>query len=809
MKKLEDVLASVVLLAEDTGIEHTKAAIENVLQQSHQNLEIIVAALFDDTDLKKLYNNNWKVKFQDAEEGVEFIAKVIDECTGDAIFYKTVTNVLWFPNHIKAHLEDFRTHAWKNKWSLSHIEIRDEDNPDHPLNTIGYRIENPPQLEKIILDEIVHLPDVTPDWPSCVVKDDDDNINFIPGNALVEWHKAELKGTIPKEITVVQWIKQGGEQVADEDLATKIGLPAATDVKEENIFNQETGEVEIKRKIPTIVGNVFLDEQYNNGIRNVVNETKDIETIGIKRTMGMGDIVLVEPVIRALKSKYPSAKITLYTAKPAIVDYFEAKPDDIVTLEDNQLIQDFLATTDNDVKYDLDLAYESRTGRSFIDSYFDTIGMKVNHKDKIPKLVGSNHNVKDSVKVPDSKYVVVVGDGSGWIGKTWNPAEYTKVVQYLLDKGYEVVEPGIENYSGLTDTKWNSADFPTLVKLLQFCDLFVGGDNGPMHIASAFNRKRVLIAGSALPYFTNPNREGVYYVQDNSLDCLGCKHKQFFGTNGQQITFMPQCDNDEQGICMQTLKAEHVIGGIEKLMMNNPISMIDKKTPLNFMLNIPGWSYYKDEKLDLIQRERLTEHPDQDKDISTEYADRWEQVYKDHALPLAKELKKYTDSKRLLDVGCNMGIFVKAAIDEGFDAYGIDINKKSVERAHEVFPELKEKIIDDPDTDVCCRLGSESHIKLFDIITANQVLEHMSDPIDFMESIKAMLDDNGVLLIGSPCWEEEGAQELWHKWGSFGTGEHTWIPTEKSFAEICKKAGFDYKLIEDTKNGLLSLCYKI
>jgi len=805
MKKMEDVLASVVLLAEDTGTEHTKAAIENVLQQSHQNLEIIVTTLFDDADLKKFYDNNWKVKFQDAVEGVEFISKAIGECTGDVIFYKTVTNVLWFPNHIKAHLEDFRDNAWKNKWQLSHVEIRDEKNPDHPLNTIGYRIENPPPIDKIILDEIVHLPDATPDWVSCVITEGD-KITFIPGNALVEWHKREIKGTIPNEITVVQWVKSGADKVSEEEIATRIGLPAVTEVAEENVFDEETGDVGIKRKIPTIVGNTFLDEQYNNGIRSVIKETKDVKTIGVKRTMGIGDVVLTEPIIRKLKNKYPDAKVILYTAKPVIVNYFETKPDETVEIEDNQLTQDYLSTTDNDLKYDLDLSYESRTGKPFIDSYFETIGIEVDHEDKIPKLIGID-NKHDSIKIPDKKYAVVVGDGSGWIGKTWDPAEYIKVVQFLLDDGYEVVEPGVENYSGLTDKKWNKAEFSTLVKLLNFCDLYVGGDNGPMHIASGFNRKRVLIAGAALPYFTNPNREGVFYVQDNSLDCLGCKHKQFFGTNGQQITFIPNCVNEDKGLCMKTLKAEHVIGAINKI-NDHPLSMIDNETNLNFMLNIPGWSYYKDEALDLIQREKLGEHPDQDKDISEEYADRWNDVYKDHALPLVKRIKEmFPDKKRLLDVGCNMGIFVKAARDEGFQAFGVDINKASVKRAHETFPELEEMIIDHPGTDTCCNLGGEA-LKLYDVVVANQVLEHMSDPIDFMKSIRCMLDNDGALIIGCPAWEETGAQELWHKWGSFGTGEHTWIPTEKSFAEVCKKSGFKYTLIEDIKKGLLATCQK-
>ena len=61
--------------------------------------------------------------------------------------------------------------------------------------------------------------------------------------------------------------------------------------------------------------------EFSENILKVVQDTEDISSIAIKRTMGMGDVVLVEPIIRKLKEKYPNVPITLYTTKPEIVEF--------------------------------------------------------------------------------------------------------------------------------------------------------------------------------------------------------------------------------------------------------------------------------------------------------------------------------------------------------------------------------------------------------------------------------------------------------------------------------------------------------
>lgn len=804
-QNLQEVFVSVILLAEDTGTQHTQAAIENVLTQTHENIEIIVSTLFDADELKKKHEDNWRVKFLDSDPQSDFFNECKKIASGDVIFYKTVTNVLWFPRHIEAHLEELRKNK-RAKWALSHIEYRDVDNPDHPLNTIGFRIENPPETEKVILDELVHYPDVECDFSKCIISEGDEQI-FYAGLILKQWYDKNYSGLIPKEITVVQWVKFGEEDgITEEQAAKQLGIPATTEIKEENKFVD--GNIEIIRSIPTIMGNSHLNE-YNDQMREVVKNTEDITSIGLKRTIGMGDVILCEPIIKKLKQKYPKAKLTFYTAKSDIVKFFKHQPDQIFPIEPNSLLQDFLSTTQNQIKFDLDLAYESRLKVPFIDAFAQSCGITFDdYKDKHVQFI----DVKSSLKF-DKPYVVVVGDGSGWIGKTWGKEKYTDIIKYVQGKGYDVVEPGFSDFSELTDKQFHGCNLDMLVELLANCEFYIGTDNGPMHIAKSLNIPSIIIAGAALPYYSNPNREDIYYVQDNGLDCLGCKHSQFFSMQGEQISFVPTCVQEEQGVCLKSIQASDVQTVIDKFLAK-PKSLFKPRTNTKFYFNIPGYSYYYDESIDLIQRGNIDYHPDQHKDISEEYAPRWEQLYNEYSVPFVEEVMNHIidpTKENFLDVGCNIGLVVKAALEKGFNAYGIDINGPSVSKAHELFPELKFKVVN-PDymkKDLDTSPDRPKYPEIWDIIVMNQTLEHISDPIMFLNAWKNKLrDEDGLMFIGIPSMDEEGAREKMHQFQTIGTGEHIWLPTNKSFDFLMKKVGMKYEHLQDTKKGIFVKAWK-
>ncbi len=95
----------------------------------------------------------------------------------------------------------------------------------------------------------------------------------------------------------------------------------------------------------------------------------------------------------------------------------------------------------------------------------------------------------------------------------------------------------------------------------------------------------------------------------------------------------------------------------------------------------------------------------------------------------------------ILDVGCGVGFALDAAKRAGLKTYGVELNRAAAttaaERGHTIFPILLEN------------LASEWEGK-FDLISLNQVLEHVPDPISIVRQCVRFLSPNGAVAIAVP-----------------------------------------------------------
>lgn len=111
----------------------------------------------------------------------------------------------------------------------------------------------------------------------------------------------------------------------------------------------------------------------------------------------------------------------------------------------------------------------------------------------------------------------------------------------------------------------------------------------------------------------------------------------------------------------------------------------------------------------------------------------------DFPAKLAK-IKKYIPDRqaRLLDVGCGKGFFVKACLEAGLHAEGVDLSDTAIAYARET---LK----------VPARLGRiEQYIDSgdqFDVATFWATIEHVPRPVATLKSINAVLKKNGFLFL--------------------------------------------------------------
>jgi|GEM_PF-494991 len=142
---------------------------------------------------------------------------------------------------------------------------------------------------------------------------------------------------------------------------------------------------------------------------------------------------------------------------------------------------------------------------------------------------------------------------------------------------------------------------------------------------------------------------------------------------------------------------------------------------------------------------------------------------------------------RLLDVGCGNGLFLKHAKQAGFEVWGIDFDRKSVEVARKA---LNTDTIYAMSLEEFYEYASKEGFK-FDVITFFEVLEHQDKPREFLEMVKGLLKEGGYIAGSVPNRERLLAKEADWKYlnGDFPP-HHFFRFSQQSLNFLFKLAGF-------------------
>lgn len=140
---------------------------------------------------------------------------------------------------------------------------------------------------------------------------------------------------------------------------------------------------------------------------------------------------------------------------------------------------------------------------------------------------------------------------------------------------------------------------------------------------------------------------------------------------------------------------------------------------------------------------------------------------KDQIINAKRRLKKIGQmvpgKGKILDVGCAAGFFLKIASDLGWQVTGIEISQEAVEFARTSL-----------DLDVICGRFETTDFKenSFHVITAWDVIEHVLDPVVFVEKAKKLLVPGGLLVLGTPNIGSLAARIRGKKWPILRPPEH-------------------------------------
>jgi SAM-dependent methyltransferase len=99
---------------------------------------------------------------------------------------------------------------------------------------------------------------------------------------------------------------------------------------------------------------------------------------------------------------------------------------------------------------------------------------------------------------------------------------------------------------------------------------------------------------------------------------------------------------------------------------------------------------------------------------------------------------------RLLDVGCGVGRFGHGAYARGWDVTGIDVSAEAIAAGQPFAPfPLRVNTIEE-----LVEQGER-----FDVVTAFEVLEHLTGPVEFLSTVQRLLVPGGQVFCTVPNWD--------------------------------------------------------
>lgn len=314
----------------------------------------------------------------------------------------------------------------------------------------------------------------------------------------------------------------------------------------------------------------------------------------------IGDVLLTTPVIRALREKFPQAHIDFLVEKPG-AEILQGNPylSNILVYDKKEqvrwlqrihrerydLIFDFLRNPrtswivfSSGARYRVafkkqwrDFAYNVRITPDPVPKYVPAFKL-----DLLKVLGIENNNVTLDIVVTEtacakarqwlsqegvtgSDLLIGISPTSRRQARRWSKAGFARTADYLMRKHKAKVVflwgPGEEEYvddilrmckeSPLKHPSLTIAELTALIKEL---NLFIGNDNGPMHVAQAFAIPTVVIFGPTQSVnWSDPQPRNIVIKAD--VDCLECNKQE--------------CD---KMYCMEKVSPEKVIEEVHKVL---------------------------------------------------------------------------------------------------------------------------------------------------------------------------------------------------------------------------------------------------
>lgn len=147
---------------------------------------------------------------------------------------------------------------------------------------------------------------------------------------------------------------------------------------------------------------------------------------------------------------------------------------------------------------------------------------------------------------------------------------------------------------------------------------------------------------------------------------------------------------------------------------------------------------------------------------------------------IVRSFEKYRQGNRFLDVGCGAGTLLIEALDQKWDAAGIEISEPSVKHLKKLGIKVFQGDLE------LAKYPDDT----FDVVTSVEVLEHIEEPDRLLEEIYRILRPGGLFWGTTPHGKGASARLLGTKWSCIAPPEHIHLFSIKGMKTLLTKNKF-------------------
>ena len=152
---------------------------------------------------------------------------------------------------------------------------------------------------------------------------------------------------------------------------------------------------------------------------------------------------------------------------------------------------------------------------------------------------------------------------------------------------------------------------------------------------------------------------------------------------------------------------------------------------------------------------------------------------------------------RILEVGCNIGVFMNWMEAQGYKVTGVEPEEHLVKYAQEHY---RLNIIQSYLRDAPLEPGS------FDVVLLLHVIEHMADPVGELDCMLRLMKENGILVVETPMYDSLVFRLLRHRERSISTPTHVFFYTRKTLRQLLEQRGFKVIRVDRVGRTLSAWC---